>query len=722
MLKQVSIKKCNRYIFCFLFLILSPILHASSYEVSFKSVHNRYFVNEGNGGSDKTVNANRSAIGNWEKMFLIPRHDGCIRNGSRVSVRSGNQFYWRSPGDGRLHVDRTSVGINEVFTLINHSHPGRCITNNDWISLRSAQNKFVVAESDGNANANRGRIGSWEKIRLKIHKAPVLSPAPDSGAESRKAEFREIIANNMFVQAVNGDDVPMSVLENKIELLLTRETGDFRLAELVRLLYLSGDKYDDVLLPVLRELDYWLVRDEELYARWSENHMILWISSAYLMRQREGWAMREDLNQRLNHFLDLKLQYGFYEFFSSTYHPFTLGALLNLADFAEDPLIKAKATAAAKRMMKELLLVFNDRGAFYPAAGRNYPSRYISSREYPLFWIITGKGNVPNGTDYVGGYLATSDINLDDVAATYKSRVNITLRQGHNQNQKTDVHYGLSRLERTIFQWSSGAYFHPDTASDTAYTVDYYNFEDRKEFKDLARVAFLPDSWMNNISQIGAAFSRGSNLSKATIDIFKNKNIVLTSLDNYYPGYKGYQQWPWAATIEDVAVFAQTGDVAPNFDKKSGSQISQNSHFPKVQQSGNVALITYFPLFEIRNGTGDKGVNLFWPTERFDEHQEIYGHRNGNWLVARKNNSYIAVLRAGTGIRSDGHPRNWGDKGRQMWAVVVGNKEMYGSYQAFKNKISQANISESFRWDWRRFRMVYRTRIDVDGKSIGNTW
>ncbi len=39
--------------------------------VTFKSAHNKYFVSEGNGGDSKTVNANRSGIGSWEKFTVI---------------------------------------------------------------------------------------------------------------------------------------------------------------------------------------------------------------------------------------------------------------------------------------------------------------------------------------------------------------------------------------------------------------------------------------------------------------------------------------------------------------------------------------------------------------------------------------------------------------------------------------------------------------------------
>lgn len=554
-------------------------------------------------------------------------------------------------------------------------------------------------------------------------------PLSSSGAEARKADYRNTVVshhpggfNAMAILAQEGIDIQESTLNDAIDYMLNRGTGDFRLAQLVRVLFLSDYKYDEKLLPSMIELDYWLTNGEDQYVYWSENHMILWMSSAYLMRQREGWQMNSDLDQRLHHYLDLKLKYGFYEFFSSDYYRFTLGALLNLADFAEDNSIKTKATAAAKRMMNELLMVFNDRGAFYPAAGRNYMNHYTGFDPKAIFWIITGKGPRRTSADYAGGFLATSSITLDDVAATYSSSINTTLVQGHHQNEKMQIHAQFPRQQRTIFQWSSGGYFHPDTASDTAFTADYFDMEDRKEFKDLAQVAWLPDSWMGSISKIAAVYSRGSSISKATIDVFKNRNVVLTSLDDFYPGYKGYQQWPWAATIEDIAVWTQTGDIPLGWKKQGSGRLSQNSHFPMVQQEGNVALITYFPKFEIRMSKADKGVNLYWPTERFDEHDEIYGHRNGNWLVARKNDSYIGVLRYGTEIRADGSPRAWGDKGRQMWAVVVGNLAMHGSYNNFKDIISNASIKETFNYDWKKARKVYFTRIDVDGKYIRNWW
>jgi hypothetical protein len=555
------------------------------------------------------------------------------------------------------------------------------------------------------------------------------TPPPPSGAEDRKADYRQTVATQnpggsdaMAILAKEGIEIPRATIIKAVNNVLTSSVGDFRLALLVRVLFLAGNRYDGDILPRIEDIDFWLTKGEEQYVYWSENHMILWTSSAYLLKQRQGWPMDGFLEKRLNHYLDLKIKYGFYEFFSTDYYRFTLGALLNLADFARDSTIRGKATKAAKRLMKEMLMVFNDVGAYYPAAGRNYTNHYTRFEPQSIFWIITGKGPMRTTVDYAGAFLATSSMNLDDVAATYTNSLNTQLVQGHEQYENPTVHAGFPRQERTIFQWSSGGYFHPDTASDTAYTVDYFDMENRSEFKDLAKGAWLPDSWMGAVSKIGAVYSRASSISSARINIFKSNNIVLTSLDDFYPGYKGYQQWPWAATVEDIAVWTQTGNIALDFEKQGSGGLSQNSHLPKVQQDRNVALITYFPKFEIASSKDDKGVNLYWPKSRFDENEEISGHRNGNWLVARKNDSYIAVLRYGTGIRADGHPREWGDKGRQMWAVVVGNKSLHGSYSKFKNIVRNASIGESYNFDWGKFRKVYFTSIEVDGKQISHRW
>src|SRR5690606_26438907 len=103
------------------------------------------------------------------------------------------------------------------------------------------------------------------------------------------------------------------------------------------------------------------------------NHMIMWMSSDWLLHERYGKTIDGNLRNRLVHYLEMKIQYGFYEFFSSTYAPYAFSGLVNLADFSQDVQIKNLATQAAQKLLSDILLLTNDKGVFYPVAGRNYP-------------------------------------------------------------------------------------------------------------------------------------------------------------------------------------------------------------------------------------------------------------------------------------------------------------------------------------------------------------
>ncbi len=136
--------------------------------ISLLGAHGKYVVAEDNGGGD--VNADRSAIGSWEKFTLAnsDSYTECIRNNDSVQIRTGNGYYFSAQTNGDLDADRTSGRSWETFTLINHTDSDGCLENGDIISLRSAHGKYVVAESNGDANADRGAIGSWERFTVVV--------------------------------------------------------------------------------------------------------------------------------------------------------------------------------------------------------------------------------------------------------------------------------------------------------------------------------------------------------------------------------------------------------------------------------------------------------------------------------------------------------------------------------------------------------------------------
>ncbi|MFZ5563003.1 MAG: carcinine hydrolase/isopenicillin-N N-acyltransferase family protein, partial [Thermodesulfobacteriota bacterium] len=143
--------------------------------ISFKSYHGRYFCAENNGG--KTVNANRTAIGDWEKFVMVGTDGktGNIMDGETVTIRTGRNYYFNAKKKTKVLWWYTGGGLDadttapQTFKLINHTHPGGVLQNGDLVSLKTVYSTYVVAESDGDALADRTSIGNWEKFNVIFH-------------------------------------------------------------------------------------------------------------------------------------------------------------------------------------------------------------------------------------------------------------------------------------------------------------------------------------------------------------------------------------------------------------------------------------------------------------------------------------------------------------------------------------------------------------------------
>ncbi|HNY55480.1 MAG TPA: T9SS type A sorting domain-containing protein, partial [Chitinophagales bacterium] len=143
-----------------------------------------------------------------------------------------------------------------------------------------------------------------------------------------------------------------------------------------------------------------------------------------------------------------------------------------------------------------------------------------------------------------------------------------------------------------------------------------------------------------------------------------------------------------------------------------------NTHLPYVKQKSNVALVMYRPekglaLFGYKDAK--LSVALHWQDEKFDEIRE-----SGNWLLGREGEGYVAVRRHSTGyingVRADDNPDG------QTWVFMVGNSDMYGSFDNFEQKILEAQYQEKWYFDLPTFSWVYYAKIVVDGKTIEYAW
>lgn len=536
------------------------------------------------------------------------------------------------------------------------------------------------------------------------------------------SSLKNVNPSSSAIQAIKGLPVPQSTIDYFLEREANSGEFDFDLIQIVRLFYLSNGEYEPQLLPAIVSGPLWLTPNEKLRVYWSENHTIMWSSSAYLLEQKYGTVLLPDAEKIVEHWLDLKIQYGFYEFFSTVYFPFTVSAILNLVDFSENPIIQQKAELAANRILKDILMIANDKGVYYPAGGRSsyapgggneFVSPFGSSMQ-ELIFLLTGLGEAPRNASRSGAFLSTTKLNVKDIVESWKSKEDRIYSFGHTLKEGFEINSVLSRVNKTIFQWSSGAYFHPDVARQTFTLIDGYNLWDHKEFKDFALFKDVPVQLVQTAASAASAISESSLLCMADVAIYKNKSVTLHSIQNYFKGKAGFQQCPWQATTGLLPVYTKSGGPT---DFIGGEKLTSNSTLPYIEQKSNVALIMYRPEKELALfGFPIHDVSLKFLEERYDEVDFF-----GKWIVGREGDGYIAVARHCWDNKVNG-VYTCDDQDGQVWAVVVGNSEMYGSYENFKTLVSNAKVEE--KWIYKNFTLKweYYGMVEFDGKKIEHYW
>lgn len=528
------------------------------------------------------------------------------------------------------------------------------------------------------------------------------------------------ISNNnaLILQAKTGVPVNMSVMMALAENIPTKGTVDFDLVILMRVLCLSNGLYADSLLPHMLSVPYWVNYGDTLRGYWSENHMIMWMSTDWLLHERFGKPIDNRLRTRLVHYLHLKNDYGFYEFFSPVYAPYCLSGLLNLADFSQDAEIKSLAQGAAQRLLSELLLLTNDQGVFFPVAGRSYPGKYESpygQNHNHLIWLLSGMGEIPNGVSHSGAFLATSDLEVAAVSQSWTSEFNGIYRVGHSLDSLIILCNTQASPDREMFQWSCGGYFHPLLAQNTAQLLrdsamwDHVDFEPFRQLKNISPAAFP------TYAELLSVASKSTLICGQDIALFKNRSVTLSSVQDFFKGKLGYQQHPIMANIVRTAVYTGSGEVFADWTDRTAN--NANEHLPYIKQQGRVAMLMYRPepkpavLPFINNE-----VALHWSNQDFSEIRE-----DSLWIFGRVDASYVAVRRhcntSINGVRACEYTTDG-----QTWIFIVGDSSLDQSFDQFQAWVSTATITENNSTDASTGDVTYFASITLDTINIAYAW
>jgi hypothetical protein len=515
--------------------------------------------------------------------------------------------------------------------------------------------------------------------------------------------------------------LPLDTVELNIDLgtITTRTTIDFKIIELIRILYFTNGTYDAKILAGLNSIPYWINKADTVRNFWSENHMIMWMSSDWLLHEKYGRPIDATLDARLRHYLMLKNTYGFYEFFSSTYSPYALSGLLNLADFAQDSQIRDLAAKAAQSLLNEFMLLTTDKGVFFPTAGRNYVGKYeiaYGQNHNDLIYLLTGIGPMPPLASSSGAFLASSALSIDSVQNSWRSNVDTLLNIGHSLDSGFVINQGMSPVDKVVFQWSSGAYFHPKVIDQTGRLLNDSMLWNHVDFELLRPISTLPPSTYLDLSEGLGVISKSSVISGEQVSVFKHNSVSLSSIRDFWKGKVGFQQFPCVATIGTTSVYTASGQVKRNWLLRNSN--NANIHLPYVFQKKNVALMMYRPEPTpdiIGNAFTYKDVALHWVDQDFDETAT-----DSLWILGRQENGYVAVKRACIGTIDSVMACN--TFGGQTWVTIVGDSAMYGSFANFKNVVHQSHFSEKWYLDTVAMQYVYYAKIDIDTISIDYAW
>ncbi len=576
---------------------------------------------------------------------------------------------------------------------------------------------------------------------------PVSSQeSASSDYASRKAEVLAIANSKQIgpvVQAYNGDGIDMLIMDELLLDLDQDRDAAFRILLLIRVHELTDDEsIKTTIFNSVKNIPFWLRPGEVTRVYWTENQMIMWMSAAFILKQRypddPDLVVGQTYRQRLVHYLTLKAEYGYSEFFSSVYLPYTMCGLLNLIDFSQDEEIRLLAEEAMLKLIDHILLATNDEGSFFAAAGRNYVGYYLDTFNQisETIWLLTGAGTKPTRIRHSTGFLSTSnftfaapimvtDGSIDNITVFYSNSTSMSQRSGTTTRlpirpslqESYEINSQLERADRVVFQWSMGAYFNPEALDDSLWLFDEYGLWAHGEFGSVGDSVptGLLDGALSGVlkSDLLRVVTAGSVLTGSDVVLYKNRELVLSSVQDFHSGRLGYQAYPWVATTGSLAVWTQAGPVADDWSDRPS--ILSNTHLPYLEQVDNVLLIVYDPSDDLDLidqlvpgspfSSDNKDVALRWPSEGFSSEAAF-----GNWKCGEETrvsdadglgvtvttNGYICVAMPCSDTTASGIPVCTDE--HQMWVVIVGNDQMYGEFDEFTQKVQEEAIIKT---EWR---------------------
>ena len=524
--------------------------------------------------------------------------------------------------------------------------------------------------------------------------------------------------------------------ESKIQFDLDRlvrreDTSDFKLPGLLWMLYEYSDSEllsDEILRnakDTLLQHKFWPderlnepgpVTDSMVYV--TENHFILYASSAYLVGQlypdevfaasdETGTEKMETFRPRVMRWLELRYKSGFSEWLSNVYYDEDIPGLVALVELAEDEEIRQLAAMVLDVIFADMALN-QYRGAFGSTHGRTYEDKMGGSRDntgstFKLLFDLNefGPGNMSSSSLALSTtyqlprviYDMAHDVERD--GSENRQRMGIKLEEAESWGLDT------MRFEDGMTFMTLEAYTHPLTIGlwvDMLNAYGWWEHDDYKLFEPFRDV--LENDEIRTAFAVAAEKDITRNMRpEVNIYTYRTRSYMLSTAQDWRKGFGGDQQSIWQATLGMEAVAFTTHPANEDWDGDTPRYWTGYGTMPRAIQVKNVVISLYDVDTEAMLYVPNQPLytHAFLDKGQFDE-----AYKEGGWFFARYGDGYLALWAsdpdADWEVNDDPDHADLGDHEiiadgeKTIWVCELGSATDYADFDAFKAAILGASL------------------------------
>jgi hypothetical protein len=567
-----------------------------------------------------------------------------------------------------------------------------------------------------------------------------LEPLPPTGYGDRVAAFFEATLDaaptNTYSEIIRVER-GVAPDESKIQFDLDRlirpeDTSDFKLPGLLWMLYRQADSEllsEEILSnakSTLLQHKFWPderlnepgpTTDSMVYV--TENHFILYASSAYLVGQlypdeifaasnETGVQKMETFRPRVMRWLELRYKSGFSEWLSNVYYDEDIPGLVALAEFAEDEEIRQLATMVLDLIYADMALN-QFAGTFGSTHGRTYEDKMSGARDntgstFALLFGLNdfGPGNMSSSMLALSTQYRPPRVIYDMAHDSTRAEVENRQRMGIKLEEADTWGLDTTRFEDGMTFMTLEAYTHPLTIGLWVEMLNAYGWWDHDDynlfapFRDVLENEIIRDAFAKEAEKDITRNMR----PEVNIYTYRTPDYMLSTAQDWRKGYGGDQQSIWQATLGFEAVAFTTHPGAERWDGPTPRYWTGYGTMPRSIQTKNVVISLYdvdtTAMLYVPNQP--LYTHAFLDRSKFDETSKERG-----WFFARQGEGYLALWASDRDAdwqpNEDPDRQDLGDHEiiadgeKTVWICELGSANDYDDYDAFKAAIAGASLS-----------------------------